>query len=239
VRDLERLVRQRGAPEFIRPDNGPKCVARAVRDWIAAKGFKTYFIEPGSPWQNAYIESFNSRFRDEFLNLEVFGSLLEANMLGEEHRYKYNHQRPHSSLGDLTQRSSHPAVLLRYGQWPPLRRTAQTNPTPDSHSNWFKERGHSNIAKAFEGTSSIPVSVLIRVSFFLAQRPISVILRSLLWCHLIWRNARKRIRKRSHFRTATSSTIRRAFSDASSQFASTSSPCPTTRRLVKSRGRTI
>jgi transposase InsO family protein len=102
VRDLERLVRERGAPEFIRSDNGPEFVARAVRDWIEAKGFKTCFIEPGSPWQNAYIESFNSRFRDEFLNLEVFGSLLEAKMLGEEHRYKYNHQRPHSSLGDLT-----------------------------------------------------------------------------------------------------------------------------------------
>jgi transposase InsO family protein len=102
VRDLERLVRERGAPEFIRSDNGPEFVARAVRDWIGEKGFKTCFIEPGSPWQNAYIESFNSRFRDEFLNLEVFGSLLEAKMLGEEHRYKYNHRRPHSSLGDLT-----------------------------------------------------------------------------------------------------------------------------------------
>ena len=122
VRDLERLVRERGAPEFIRSDNGPEFVARAVRDWIAAQGIKTCFIEPGSPWQNAYIERLirlrltlraacgslspsgrlNSRFRDEFLNLEVFGSLLEAKVLGEEHRYKYNHQRPHSSLGDLT-----------------------------------------------------------------------------------------------------------------------------------------
>lgn len=102
VRDLERLVRERGAPEFIRSDNGPEFIAREVKEWIAEKGFKTCFIEPGSPWQNAYIESFNSRFRDEFLNIEVFGSLLEAKMLGEEHRYKYNHQRPHSSLGDLT-----------------------------------------------------------------------------------------------------------------------------------------
>lgn len=72
--------------------------------------YATYAARASSPrWppvdrlrQNAYIESFNSRFRDEFLNLEVFGSLLEAKMLGEEHRYKYNHQRPHSSLGDLT-----------------------------------------------------------------------------------------------------------------------------------------
>jgi putative transposase len=102
VKDLDRLVSQRGAPEFIRSDNGPEFAARAVKDWIAARGFQTAFIEPGSPWQNAYSESFNSRFRDEFLNLELFGSLLEAKVLGEAHRYKYNHQRPHSSLGDLT-----------------------------------------------------------------------------------------------------------------------------------------
>lgn len=102
VAELEVLVSQRGAPEFIRSDNGPEFIAHAVKDWIARRGFKTCFIEPGSPWQNPYIESFNSRFRDEFLNIEVFGSLLEAKVLGEAHRYKYNHQRPHSSLGDLT-----------------------------------------------------------------------------------------------------------------------------------------
>lgn len=102
IRALECLVESRGVPEFIRSDNGPEFVARAVKDWIAERGFSTCFIEPGSPWQNAYIESFNSRFRDEFLNLEVFGSLLEAKVLAEAHRYKYNHQRPHSSLGDLT-----------------------------------------------------------------------------------------------------------------------------------------
>jgi transposase InsO family protein len=144
VRDLERLVRERGAPDYIRSDNGPEFVARAVRDWIEAKGFKTCFIEPGSPWQNAYIESFNSRFRDEFLNLEVFGSLLEAKMLGEEHRYKYSHQRLHSSLG-TPRRSSRHAVLLRYDLRPPLRRTVRTNHNykPNSHRSWFKERGHS------------------------------------------------------------------------------------------------
>jgi transposase InsO family protein len=102
IRSLEGLVAVRGVPEFIRSDNGPEFVARAVKEWISRRGFRTCFIEPGSPWQNAYIESFNSRFRDEFLNLEVFGSLMEAKILGEEHRYKYNHQRPHSSLGDLT-----------------------------------------------------------------------------------------------------------------------------------------
>ena len=99
---LDELVAQRGAPEFIRSDNGPEFVANAVKDWIAEKGFKTLFIKPGSPWQNCYSESFNARFRDEFLNVEAFSSLLEAKVLGEEHRDKYNHRRPHSSLGDLT-----------------------------------------------------------------------------------------------------------------------------------------
>jgi transposase InsO family protein len=102
IETLERLVTQRGVPEFIRSDNGPEFVANAVKDWIAQKGFKTLFIEPGSPWQNCYSESFNARFRDEFLNVESFASLLEAKVLGEEHRDKYNRRRPHSSLGDLT-----------------------------------------------------------------------------------------------------------------------------------------
>ena len=80
----------------------PEFIATAVRNWIAQKGFKTLFIEPGAPWQNCYSESFNARFRDEFLNVESFTSLLEAKVLGSEHRDKYNHHRPHSSLGDLT-----------------------------------------------------------------------------------------------------------------------------------------
>jgi len=102
TRQLDELVIQRGVPQFIRSDNGPEFVAKAVKKWIAERGFEASFIAPGSPWQNAYSESFNSRFRDEFLNVELFTSVLEAKMLGDEHRYKYNHQRPHSSLGDLT-----------------------------------------------------------------------------------------------------------------------------------------
>lgn len=98
---LERLVHERGAPEFIRSDNGPEFIAQAIKDWIAEKGMKTLYIEPGSPWENPYSESFNSRLRDEFLNVELFGSKLEAKVLGREHREKYNHRRPHSSLGDL------------------------------------------------------------------------------------------------------------------------------------------
>jgi len=99
---LQRLVQERGTPQFLRSDNGPEFIAKAVKAWIAERGMKTLYIEPGSPWENAYSESFNSRFRDEFLNLEVFASRMEAKVLGREHREKYNHRRPHSSLGNMT-----------------------------------------------------------------------------------------------------------------------------------------
>ena len=89
----------RGAPSFIRSDNGPEFVAQAVRDWIAAVGAKTAFIEPGSPWENGYCESFNGRMRDELLNGEIFYSLREAQILIEQWRKHYNTKRPHSALG--------------------------------------------------------------------------------------------------------------------------------------------
>lgn len=96
---LDRLVATHGPPDYIRSDNGPEFASRAVKDWIAKRGFETIFIEPGSPWQNAFIESYNSRLRDEFLNVELFSSLTEARVLGEERRTYYNQLRPHSSLG--------------------------------------------------------------------------------------------------------------------------------------------
>ena len=89
----------RGPPEFIRSDNGPEFIAEKVRNWIAAVGAKTAFIEPGSPWENGYCESFNARFRDELLNGEIFYSLREAQILIEQWRRHYNTVRPHSALG--------------------------------------------------------------------------------------------------------------------------------------------
>ncbi|MCK0139303.1 IS3 family transposase [Aliiroseovarius sp. F47248L] len=89
----------RGVPAYIRSDNGPEFIAQAVRDWIAAVGAKTAYIEPGSPWENGYCESFNARFRDELLNGEVFYSLREAQILIEKWRKHYNTKRPHSALG--------------------------------------------------------------------------------------------------------------------------------------------
>ena len=89
----------RGPPKFIRSDNGPEFIAQKVRDWIEAVGAKTAYIEPGSPWENGYCESFNARFRDELLNGEIFYSLKEAQIVIEEWRKHYNTVRPHSALG--------------------------------------------------------------------------------------------------------------------------------------------
>ena len=88
----------RGSPEYIRSDNGPEFVAKSLRNWISAVGAKTAYIEPGSPWENGYCESFNARFRDEFLNGEIFYTLKEAKILIEQWRVHYNTVRPHSSL---------------------------------------------------------------------------------------------------------------------------------------------
>ena len=89
----------RGPPAFIRSDNGPEFIAQAVRDWIAAVGSKTAYIEPGSPWENGYCESFNARFRDELLNSEIFYTLKEAKIIIEQWRRHFNTIRPHSALG--------------------------------------------------------------------------------------------------------------------------------------------
>ncbi len=89
----------RGVPAFIRSDNGPEFIAKAVRDWIAAVGAKTAYIQPGSPWENGYVESFNARLRDELLNGEIFYSLREAQIVIAQWRKHYNTKRPHSALG--------------------------------------------------------------------------------------------------------------------------------------------
>jgi putative transposase len=102
VSTLEYLFEVRGEPEHIRSDNGPEFIAEAVRSWLARRGSKTLYIAPGSPWENAYSETFNSRLRDELLNREVFETLKEAKVLLGDHRLDYNDRRPHSSLGYRT-----------------------------------------------------------------------------------------------------------------------------------------
>jgi putative transposase len=96
---LSDLFVRRGVPEHIRSDNGPEFTAKAVRGWLGRVGVGTLFIEPGSPWENGYIESFNGKLSDELLDGEIFGTLLEAKVLIERYRVLYNTVRPHSSLG--------------------------------------------------------------------------------------------------------------------------------------------
>jgi putative transposase len=99
---LEQVFVERGVPEYLRSDNGPEFIAKAIQKWLNDRQVKTHYIEPGSPWQNAYGESFNGKFRDECLNMEVFYSLAGAVTIVECWRHSYNHERPHSSPGYQT-----------------------------------------------------------------------------------------------------------------------------------------
>jgi len=105
----------RGPPVYIRSDNGPEFVAEKVRKWITTVGAKTAFIEPGSPWENGYCESFNSRFRDELLNGEIFYTLKETKIIIEKWRKHYNTKRPHSAL---RYRAPAPVTIVQMDQKP-------------------------------------------------------------------------------------------------------------------------
>jgi putative transposase len=95
---VEAAMERYGVPEHLRSDNGPEFIAYAIQDWLKQRQVKAIYIKPGSPWENGHIESFHDKFRDECLNREIFGSLLEAKVLVEQWRMEYNTSRPHSSL---------------------------------------------------------------------------------------------------------------------------------------------
>src|ERR1039457_2541251 len=99
IETLADVMLVRGIPEHIRSDNGPEFIAEELRKWLSKVGTRTLYIEPGSPWENGYCESFNGKLRDEFLNGEIFYSLKEAQILTERWRVEYNTERPHSALG--------------------------------------------------------------------------------------------------------------------------------------------
>ena len=99
---LEWLFLIRGVPDYIRSDNGPEFIAHDLCNWLTDKACATIFITPGSPWENAYIESFNGKFRDECLNCELFANGRQAQIIAENWRVEYNTYRPHSSLGYMT-----------------------------------------------------------------------------------------------------------------------------------------
>jgi len=113
---LAELFVEHGPPEHIRSDNGPEFIATALRDWLGRLGVKTLYIAPGSPWENGYCESFNSKLRDEFLNREILFTLREAQVLIEWWRRHYNAIRPHSSLG---YRPPAPEAVLPAATMPP------------------------------------------------------------------------------------------------------------------------
>jgi len=99
IEALADVMLVRGVPEHMRSDNGSEMTAKVVRHWLTQVGAKTLYIEPGSPWENGYCESFNGKLRDELLNGEIFYSLKEAQVVIEQWRKHYNTVRPHSSLG--------------------------------------------------------------------------------------------------------------------------------------------
>ena len=117
---LSDLFILRGIPGHIRSDNGPEFVARVVREWITALGAKPAFIEPGSPWENGCVESFNARLRDELLNGEIFYTLREAQTVIESWRRHFNTIRPHESLG---YKPPAPEVFVpAFAAWPAAQR---------------------------------------------------------------------------------------------------------------------
>jgi len=99
---LQKVFQTVGKPEYLRSDNGPEFIAKAIRGWLTQEKVRPHYIDPGSPWQNAYAESFHDKLRDECLNMEVFTSLAEAKVIVERWRQYYNTERPHSSLAYQT-----------------------------------------------------------------------------------------------------------------------------------------
>ena len=99
---MEQLIAQHGTPDYIRSDNGPEFVAHLLRDWLEKAKIKTLYIDPGSPWQNGYVESFHDKFRRECLGREMFYTLSESRVVIADWHQKFNEVRPHRSLGMRT-----------------------------------------------------------------------------------------------------------------------------------------
>ena len=134
---LDRLVGERGtAPGFLRCDNGPEMTAHALRDWCRFSKAGSAYIEPGSPWQNPYVESFGGRVRDELLAVELFSCLTEAQVLIEDWRIDYNHRRPHSALRDDDPRRV---------------RCRSPSAVPGPHSNCGWGRGRATLSASHGG----------------------------------------------------------------------------------------
>jgi len=137
---LAELFILRGTPAYIRSDNGPEFIARDLREWLLRVGVNTLFIEPGSPWENGYIESFNGKLRNEILNGEIFYTLTEARIIIERWRDHYNRKRPHSSLGykpPTPETQEHSSNFIKAG----LEAVSQVFPTPMFPRGWKMKKG--------------------------------------------------------------------------------------------------
>ena len=133
------LFRRRGEPDFIRSDNGPEFIAKALKRWLEVSGVGTLYIGPGSPWENAYSETFISRFGDELLKREVFADLLEAKVLVEDYRGHYNQHRPHSALGYQTPAEFAAAADLD-GKVENAGKPEELEQYSHSHSSWYRKQ---------------------------------------------------------------------------------------------------
>jgi transposase InsO family protein len=147
---VQAAMQEHGKPSFIRSDNGPEFIAYAIGDWLKAERVGTMYIAPGSPWENAYIESFHDKLRDECLNRELFGSLREAQVIVEQWREEYNQRRPHSSLGYRTPEEYVASQTDRVdgGCAPP-------NPAPLAAAGVRGEHGRGAFAPAANRTTTI------------------------------------------------------------------------------------
>ena len=96
------MVEEHGTPEYIRSDNGSEFIVSTIQEFLKSQGIKTLYIEPGSPWQNGFAESFNSKLRNEFFERELIYTLMEARVMAEDWRRFHNYERPHCSLGVMT-----------------------------------------------------------------------------------------------------------------------------------------
>ncbi|MSU65227.1 MAG: transposase [Opitutus sp.] len=186
---MQSAIAQHGAPEFIRSDNGPEFIAKELQRWLAEQNIKTISITPASPWENGFVESFHSRFRDECLNREQLWTLTEPRVVIEDFRLDYNAERPHSSLGYLSPQrfgtekslpipSSGPdrqaGPSLRLGL-PTTTAVITSNNAADQHSTWPSFRDPLSFIP-LPPSGSLPLW-LYRLHFF----P-SILIPASRWC---------------------------------------------------------
>jgi putative transposase len=167
IKVLKNLFGQYQAPRFIRSDNGPEFIAKALQQWLRANGSETLYITPGSPWENAYGESFNGKLRDECLNMEIFRTIADAKFVAERYQQHFNTERPHSSLHYLTplefKTGNMPAAVRKFLQ---SRMSLSHSGTPDGQSRKAKGRSRKRKRQSHKLCPSVcsPVPALESLS---------------------------------------------------------------------------